>query len=80
MGQITVGQVTSMHGIVLFLIKEYIAMKDTLCQEYDLTDSLSQCERNFISTLETYDVLAFPSFENILALVMGVSSFAHFAL
>lgn len=73
-GKITVGQVTSMHGILLFLLREYKALDDPLTHEYDIDAQISQCEQNFVAGLETYDILAIPSFENILALVMGVSA------
>ncbi|OJZ85405.1 hypothetical protein ASPFODRAFT_62051 [Aspergillus luchuensis CBS 106.47] len=67
----SVGQVASMHGVLFFVLKELIAMKDELCQRFDLTTHLDHCEKVFAATLETYDVLAVPSFENILALTMG---------
>ncbi|BCS02993.1 uncharacterized protein AKAW2_61257A [Aspergillus luchuensis] len=68
----SVGQVASMHGVLFFVLKELIAMKDELCQRFDLTTHLDHCEKVFAATLETYDVLAVPSFENILALTMGM--------
>ncbi|KAJ9267954.1 transcriptional regulator family: Fungal Specific TF [Paecilomyces variotii] len=71
MTSVTVGQLTSMHGILYFLLKEYMALKDPLCEEFDFKAHLAQCDRNLISGLETYDILAVPCFENVLALVMG---------
>ncbi|GLA74045.1 hypothetical protein AtubIFM55763_004986 [Aspergillus tubingensis] len=61
-----------MHGVLFFVLKELIAMNDELCQRFDLTTHLDHCEKVFAATLETYDVLAVPSFENILALTMGM--------
>jgi hypothetical protein len=40
----------------------------------DLTTYIDHCEQIFVAAVETYEVLAVPSFENILALVMGVST------
>ncbi|KAJ5757933.1 uncharacterized protein N7511_006627 [Penicillium nucicola] len=71
MASTSIGQVTSMHGILYYLLKEYMAIKDPLCHDFDFKANLEQCERNFIVGLETYDVMAVPSFENILALTMG---------
>ncbi|CAI7573210.1 unnamed protein product [Penicillium bialowiezense] len=71
MSPISIGQVTSMHGILYFLLKEYQALKDPLCQKFDFDFHLAQCEKNFIIGLETYDIMAKPSFENILGLTMG---------
>lgn len=61
-----------MHGILFFLLKEYMALKDPLCEKYDFKAYLAQCDRNLIVGLETYDILVVPCFENVLALVMGV--------
>ncbi|XRM43935.1 hypothetical protein ABZX51_007091 [Aspergillus tubingensis] len=68
----SVGQVASMHGVLFFVLKELIAMNDELYQRFDLTTHLDHCEKVFAATLETYDVLAVPSFENMLALTMGM--------
>ena len=62
-----------MHGVLYFILKEYITLKHPLCKEYDLESYLAKCEQNLNSGLESYDVLAVPSFENIFALTMGVS-------
>lgn len=70
---ITIGQITSMHGIFFCLLKEYEAMKDPLCQQFDFSAHLAQCEENLIMGIETYEILAVPSFDNILGLAMGVS-------
>lgn len=67
------GTVASMHGIFFFVMKDLIAMKDPLCQRFNLSDYLEPCERAMIKAIESYEVLAVPSFENILALAMGVS-------
>lgn len=63
-----------MHGVLFFLMKEMIAFKDPLSQKFDLATYIDHCEQNFVAAVELYEVLAVPSFENILALVMGVSA------
>jgi hypothetical protein len=68
------GEIASMHGVLFFLIKEMIAFNDPLCQKVDLTTYIDHCEQIFVAAVETYEVLAVSSFENILALVMGVST------
>lgn len=62
-----------MHGIFFCLLKEYEAMKDPLCQQFDFSAHLAQCEKNLIMGIETYEIMAVPSFDNILGLTMGVS-------
>ncbi|PYH87092.1 hypothetical protein BO82DRAFT_324445 [Aspergillus uvarum CBS 121591] len=66
------GQIASTHGVLLFVLKEYVAMNDDLCQRFDLNAHLIQCEQIFVSALEHYEVLVVPSFANILALTMGM--------
>lgn len=66
-----------MHGIFFFVLKELIAMKDQVSRKFDLAVHLDHCEQNFVAAIETYEVLAVPSFENILALTMGVSFRYH---
>ncbi|CAG8929165.1 unnamed protein product [Penicillium salamii] len=68
---ISIGQIASMHGIFYYLLKEYEAMKDSLCQQFDFPAQIAQCEKNFIMGLETYEIMSVPSFDNILGLTMG---------
>lgn len=58
-------------------MKELVAMKDELCEKFDLATYLDHCEKNFITAIENYEILAVPSFESILALTMGVSITKH---
>jgi hypothetical protein len=69
---LSVGHVTAMHGILLCLLKEFIAFKDPLAEKYDLPSYMPTIEKNFNAGLETYEMLAVPSFENVLALVLAV--------
>lgn len=49
-------------------------MQDPLCKEHNLTVHLKNCKDTFDTEIRSYDVLAVASFENVLALVMGVSN------
>ncbi|KAL4787931.1 hypothetical protein BJX76DRAFT_249584 [Aspergillus varians] len=69
---LSVGHVTAMHGILLSLLKEFIGLKHPLTEKYDLSSHLANCERNFNTGLETYEILVVPSFENILSLTLAV--------
>ncbi|KAH7120555.1 hypothetical protein EDB81DRAFT_814401 [Dactylonectria macrodidyma] len=69
---VSLGQLTSMNGMLYCLFKEYVTMQDPLCKQYDLKTYLAKCERNFNLGVETYDVLAVPSFHNVLALTLAV--------
>lgn len=62
-----------MHGVILTLLKEFKIMGNPLSQKFDLKAHISTCEQNFNTLVESYDVLAIPSFESIFALIMGVS-------
>ncbi|KAL4887665.1 hypothetical protein BJY04DRAFT_225557 [Aspergillus karnatakaensis] len=69
----SVGQIASMHGVLSFVLKELIAVNDELSRQFDLKAQLDQCEKIFTTAIETYEVLAVPSYENILALTMGMT-------
>ncbi|KAI0455714.1 hypothetical protein F5B21DRAFT_470385 [Xylaria acuta] len=60
-----------MHGLLYFLRRECLMLGDQLGKEYDLKAYVDRCGHNFSVGIETYDVLAFPSFEN-MSLTMGV--------
>ncbi|KAL2819148.1 hypothetical protein BJX63DRAFT_382501 [Aspergillus granulosus] len=69
---LSVGHVTAMHGILLSLLKEFIGLKDPLAEKYDLPSYIPIVEKNFNAGLETYEILAVPSFENVLSLLLAV--------
>lgn len=69
---VSLSHVTAMFGILYLLLREFIATSDPLGKEHDLKAHMAVCERNFNAGLESYDVLAVPSFESILALTLGV--------
>lgn len=75
-GTITHSHVTSVLGILCILLKEFMAASDKICQEHDLSTYLTICERCFKSGIETYEIMAVPSFESVLALAFGVSDHA----
>ncbi|KAJ1707538.1 fungal-specific transcription factor domain-containing protein [Aspergillus flavus] len=68
---ISTGHLAGMHGILLSLLKEFTILGSPLCQKFDLKAHMSTCEQNFNTLVESYDVLAIPSFESIFALIMG---------
>ncbi|KAJ4864808.1 fungal specific transcription factor domain-containing protein [Trichoderma breve] len=69
---ISLGDITTMHGILACLLREHIAFQEPLPKEFDVTDHLRQCDKNFNVAIETYDILAIPAFENIFALSLGI--------
>ncbi|KPM45557.1 hypothetical protein AK830_g946 [Neonectria ditissima] len=46
--------------------------QDPLCEQHNLKAHLSTCEQTLNLSIETYDILAVPSFENVLALTLVV--------
>ncbi|KAJ8107801.1 hypothetical protein OPT61_g8611 [Boeremia exigua] len=68
---ITPGHIASVYGILCFLLKEFIATSDPLCQKYDLKMHLMNCEESLKTSIESFEVLAVPSFLSILALAFG---------
>ena len=73
MAPISSGHLAAMYGILHVLLEEFTIMRNPLCQKYDIKLHATRCEQNFNSIIESYEVLAVPSFENIFALFMGVS-------
>lgn len=71
---VSIGLVTGMHGLLYMLLRELLTLGDPLGKDYDLETYVAQCEHQFNIGLETYDILAVPSFENIFCLTIGVSS------
>lgn len=69
--------ITCIHGILFFLMKNDKAISKLVSKKYDLTASLAKCKRVFFNGLETYDVLVWPSFGNIIALILGVGGFFY---
>ncbi|KAI0468819.1 hypothetical protein F4859DRAFT_488915 [Xylaria cf. heliscus] len=69
---VSTGLVTSMHGLLYCLLREFLMLGDDVGKEYDLKTYVNNCGHNFNIGVETYDVLAVPSFENILSLTMGI--------
>ncbi|KAF2966602.1 hypothetical protein GQX73_g6990 [Xylaria multiplex] len=69
---VSTGLVNSMHGLLYILLRECLILGDPLAEDYDLKEYISRCGRNFNTGIETYDILAVPSFENVLSLTLGV--------
>lgn len=73
MRPVSSGTVAAMHGCLYFMMKESLMWKDEFSKKHDLKTYLAKCKECFEAGIENYDVLTIPSFENIIALVMGVS-------
>jgi len=74
---LSLGQATSMYGILYYLLKEYVLLQSPLAQKHDLKVHTSTCERNLCRGIETYQTLAMPCFENVLSLALGVGIQRH---
>lgn len=70
----SLGLLAGMYGVLYMLLKEFMILRNPLSQKYDLSTHADKCAKNFHASLETYEVLAVPSFENVFALTMGVSA------
>lgn len=74
---LTLGQATSMYGVLYCLLKELVLLQSPLAQKHDLKVHIATCERNFSRGIETYQTLAMPCFENVLSLALGVGNQRH---
>ncbi|WJG34608.1 uncharacterized protein FOBCDRAFT_213798 [Fusarium oxysporum Fo47] len=70
---LSLGQATSMYGVMYYVLKEYVLLQSPLAQEHDLKAHISTCERNFSRGIETYQALAMPCFENVFSLALGMT-------
>lgn len=80
MRPVSAGNVAAMHGILYFLMKESTMRKDALSKELNLEAHILDCKKSFEAAIESFDVLTVPSFENVIALVMGVSLVLRYGL
>ncbi|KAJ5806376.1 fungal-specific transcription factor domain-containing protein [Penicillium pulvis] len=71
MRPVSAGNVAAMHGILYFLMKESTMRKDALSKELNLEGHILNCKKSFEAAIESFDVLTVPTFENVIALVMG---------
>ncbi|KAI0385506.1 fungal-specific transcription factor domain-containing protein [Hypomontagnella monticulosa] len=69
---LSVGHLTSTYGILYSVGKELLLTQNPLCNDFDIHAFVQTCEGNFDMGLKTYDILAQPSFENILGLTLGI--------
>lgn len=70
---ITAGSITLMHGLLYFIIRDYIHIGDTSLTHSDCALYADMCEKSFVSGLKTYDMLVSPTLEKVQALLIGVS-------
>ncbi|KAK6346168.1 hypothetical protein TWF730_010499 [Orbilia blumenaviensis] len=69
---VSLGQLTTMHGLLLFLLEEYIALNDPILNGWDITAFLSLCQKNLHIGCQSYEILAVPHVDNVKALTLGV--------
>ncbi|KAK6331906.1 hypothetical protein TWF718_002444 [Orbilia javanica] len=69
---VSLGQLTTMHGLLLFLLEEYIALNDPILSGWDASKFLGLCEKNLHIGCQSYEILAVPHVENVKALTLGV--------
>ncbi|KAF3129888.1 hypothetical protein TWF594_010651 [Orbilia oligospora] len=69
---VSLGQLTTMHGLLLFLLEEYIALNDPILSGWDSSKFLRLCEKNLHIGCQSYEILAVPHVDNVKALTLGV--------
>ena len=61
-----------MHGVLYFMLEEYRLLQDPALADIDYEAMMAMCETNLQNGIETYELLAMPSYSNITALLLGV--------
>ncbi|KAF3925242.1 hypothetical protein ABW20_dc0105123 [Dactylellina cionopaga] len=69
---VTLGQITTMHGLLMFLLQEYIALNDSILNGWDAPAFLRICEKNLHIGCQSYEIMAVPNIDNIKALLLGI--------
>lgn len=69
---VSIGHVTSVNGILHLLLREYEILKKPLGEGWDAKQLSAQASRNFDIGIESFEMMTVPSFENVLALTLGV--------
>lgn len=71
---VSLGQLATMHGLMVFLLREWTLRPDLpFPEQFDYAEIVSLCQKNFETAMKTYEVLANPTLDNIRALRIAVS-------
>ncbi|KAL3464789.1 fungal-specific transcription factor domain-containing protein [Aspergillus heterothallicus] len=69
---VSTGSMTLLHGLLYFVIRDYIHEGDPDLARFDLSSSKAFCERNFSAGLNSYQMMVDPTLEKVQALLIGV--------
>jgi hypothetical protein len=69
-----VSQITSVLGILVFLLKEFAATQDSHWKGHDIQSYLQLCQRNFRTGIQKFEIWTMPSYESVLTLLFAVCS------
>lgn len=63
-----------MSGLLYCILREFLATGSNVFPENDLETYIDTCNGILNGRMESFEVLAVPTFENIFSLALGVSS------
>ncbi|KKK25394.1 hypothetical protein P175DRAFT_0530702 [Aspergillus ochraceoroseus IBT 24754] len=66
------GSMTLLHGLLYFIIRDYMHERDPDLARFDLASSEAFCEKNFSHGLNSYQMVVYPTLEKVQALLIGV--------
>ncbi|KAL5360472.1 fungal-specific transcription factor domain-containing protein [Aspergillus floccosus] len=69
---VTAGALALLHGLLYYIIRDYLHEQPADFAHYDLSSSAAFCERQFSSALQNHDMIVNPTLEKIQALLIGV--------
>lgn len=70
---VPIGSLALLHGLLYFIIRDYMHEHSADLAPYDLASSAAFCERQFSAALHSHDMMVNPSLEKIQAFLIGVS-------
>ena len=68
------GSITLMHGLLYFIIRDYLHDDDDALALFDCASYVDLCEQNFRLGLQSHEIIVNPTLEKAQALLIAVST------
>lgn len=69
---IPAGSVTLLHGLLYFIIRDYLHEDDSDLARFDAAGYCKLCEDRFVTGLKNFEMMTDPTLEKLQALLLGV--------
>jgi hypothetical protein len=69
---IPAGSLTLLHGLLYYIIRDYLHEECSDLARFDLAAYAGFCERQFLAGLKSYEMMCDPTLQKVQALLIGV--------